>query len=248
MNQRRLFTSIMVVFVLLNTVVSVHLYTETEQLHDQVETLQSDQQTIQKMIAAGSKSENQTGGDFSTQQTWTASTIFLGYDSKQDTAKAVPIQVTNVPRGGIYTNVAEITVRKGVQNSWRQAANDVNKTQYQPRNPGFLIDIQPPSVWDYVSGGSSALPAAIAIAGTDPTVDVNQSVALTGGLDKYGRVTDVRGIRKKAIAAREDGRKTLIVPAGEEIVVEGIHVQGVRTIGQALNASLNSRNESQGGR
>lgn len=245
MNQRRLFASMMVVFALLNIGVSAHLYTETAQLHDQVETLQSDQQTIQKMIATGSTSENQTSAEYSTQNKWTASTIFLGYDSKQDTAKVVPIQVTNVPKDGIYTNVAEITVRKGVQNSWRQAARDVNNTQYQPQNAGFLIDIQPPSVWDYVSGGSSALPAAVAFAGTDPTVDVNQSVALTGGLDEYGRVTEVRGIRKKAITAREEGRRTFIVPAGEEVEVEGIDVQGVRTIGEALNASLIPRNESQ---
>lgn len=239
MDGHKIITIALTIFIVVNIATTVFLAHKTTTLNDRITSLENDQKAIDNMLIARSTTNNNTsGGEFATPSDATAETIFLGYDTQANEATAVPIKATSVPRNGIYTNMSSVDIQATVQQSWRQAAIQVAQTKYQTSQRGVLIELHAPKVWDYVRGGSSALPAATAIAGTNPGVSVNNSTALTGGLDKYGRVTDVKGIKAKAVAARESGKNTLVVPVGQGMDVEGIEIVEARTLRQALKIAL----------
>lgn len=244
-NRKQILGIILVALLIGNLVTTFIVIQKLDQTKNRVNAIDEHQEVIGDMIVGGVKGNSTSGGEFATHPTnRTASTIFIGYDSKVDEAKIVRIEATRIPEDGLYTNVDSVNVRSSVQRSWRRAQRLVSQTKYGPSGEGILVEFQAPGVWEYISGQSSALAAAVAIAATDPRVALQDDVALTGGLDQYGRITPVTGIKAKAIAARESGKNVLIVPQGYDEEVAGIEIKEARTLGEAMELALEPSGET----
>lgn len=89
-------------------------------------------------------------------------------------------------------------------------------------------------------GSSYDLPLAVGILAASGMVNASrlEGLLLTGELSLDGGVRPVRGVLSMALCAREEGFRTLMVPAAnaqEAAVVEGISTYGVSTLREVLD-------------
>ena len=91
-----------------------------------------------------------------------------------------------------------------------------------------------------IGGPSAGLAYALAIADMLAQQDYARGrvIATTGTIDGDGQVGPVGGVEQKAVAAEDAGAQLFLVPAGEveEAEDSDARVQGVETLGQALEA------------
>lgn len=195
-------------------------------IEDRVEGVERDQRTIAAFAGSNGSIEN-------------AETISLyAYDKGQGEAIAVPARIVSVPTDGIYLNVEGISHTATVQQSMRTAWQIAEKSQHPPVYRGAVVELSPPKSWDTVGGGSAALALALGYSATNECVDLNESVAVTGGLSSDGTVVQVDRVREKATTARKQNLTTFLVPAGQGVKVGGIEVIEVSTFREAAKYGL----------
>lgn len=163
------------------------------------------------------------------------------YETGRDEAVVVPARITTIPSDGIYLDVGSVAHTAAVQRSIKRAWVVANNSRYRPAHRGVVVRLDPPSNWETVGGGSAALSIATGFAATDPCVELNESVAMTGGLTDDGTVVDVQNVREKAVAAKRRGVEVFVVPRGQRIEVDGIEVVGVATFERAAAYGLDRR-------
>lgn len=85
-----------------------------------------------------------------------------------------------------------------------------------------------------LSGGSAGASIAIALVANLQGKDVRSDVLLTGTIEEDGSIGRVGDVYVKAVAARDAGATTIIVPAGQRVEVPGLKVIEVSTIEEAI--------------
>lgn len=235
MDRSTLINLILVGMVLMNLSWTYGMYNHTNELEDRMEAVETEQEDLKDFIVGSAGDANRTG-EFASDSETTAQV--LAYDGEEDTGKLVTVTVTSLPGDGVYLNVENVNMRATTQASIKNANTAVKNSSVPPRYNAVAVELDVPSEWDYVSGGSAGLPIAVAIASTHPDYRLNESVVLTGGIDSEGRVQSVEYVREKAIAARENGKDTIVVPPGQKVDVDGIQVVVAVTLEDALEYGL----------
>lgn len=189
---------------------------------------------------------NSSAPDGALATTYGAQVNVLAYSASEQTATTIPVHVGFVPGRGTYLNVQSVIYTLSAQQSAQHAHTALEATDATLPFDAAVISITVPEDWDYVSGKSAGLPLAAALyAASDPTLHLNESVAMTGGITPTGDVTAVDEIRAKAVAAREHGKSVLLVPPHQGRSVRGIRVIPVETLPEALaHAVTDSQNSS----
>lgn len=159
-----------------------------------------------------------------------ATVTVYAHEADSGSVETVTLHARSIPGEELYFDLSEVTATGRFTRSFRRA-------WWAARSPsptrGVVITLDVPADWDSIGGGSAALPTAAAIVATDPCRRLDPDAGSTGALDAEGETVDVRFVREKAIAAREDGRETFVVPAGQAVAVEGIRVVGVESFAAA---------------
>ncbi|ELZ95940.1 hypothetical protein C440_06607 [Haloferax mucosum ATCC BAA-1512] len=194
-----------------------------------IEGVEQDQQEI--AVFAGASGTTASG----TQE----HVSLYAYDKGRGEAIAVPARVASVPTDGLYLNVDGVSHTAAVQQSMRTAWETAEASKHPPRYRGAVVDVSPPKSWEIVGGGSAALSLALGFAATNECVELNESVAVTGGLSSDGTVVQVDRVLEKAKNARQRNVTTFLVPAGQGVAVDGIEIVGVSTFREAATYGLN---------
>jgi ATP-dependent Lon protease len=91
----------------------------------------------------------------------------------------------------------------------------------------------------YIYGSSAGAALAISTIAAVLGKEVNQSIAVTGGITRSGRISRVAQIREKATAARDAGISVVLIPEGEgEIEVAGVRLVEVEKISEVEERML----------
>jgi len=223
-------TQLLVVLVLAVTVVNVSW---TAAVDNRTASVSRDVEQLERGQAAIATS---TGVNGSVGQPVNVS--LYAYDTDDGSATAVPTRVVAIPTDSLYVDVRRVSHTAPAQQATQRAWNVANASAVQPPYRGAAISMSPPQSWDTVGGESAALGLALGFAATDPCVSLNRSVAVTGGLDASGTVTEVAYVEEKAIAARENGVARIVVPEGQGVAVNGISVVEVTTFESATEQAL----------
>jgi predicted S18 family serine protease len=163
----------------------------------------------------------------------------LAYSATERTATTIPVHVGFVPGRGTYLNVQDVVHTVSAQQSAQHAHTVLGTTNATPPFDAAVVSINAPEDWDYVSGPSAGLPLAVGMyVASDPSLQLNESIAMTGGITATGEVTTVDEIRPKAIAAREEGKSILLVPPKQDRPVPGIRVIPVTNLTEALDYAV----------
>lgn len=162
----------------------------------------------------------------------------FAYSSTADRVYTIPVELHSVPGNGVYMNLSEVRYQSEFQASVQVARRVVENSSYSPEYSGFVLSIDTPESWDYVGGISAGLPVALALAATDPTVELDPAVAATGGLRTTGGLIQVSHIKEKAKAARAAGKEILLVPRGQAVDIDGIQVIEVYSFADAAEHAL----------
>jgi hypothetical protein len=85
-----------------------------------------------------------------------------------------------------------------------------------------------------LSGGSAGASIAVALVANLQGKEIRGDVLLTGTIEEDGSIGRVGDVYTKAVAARDAGIATLIVPAGQGVEVPGLKVVEVSTIEEAI--------------
>lgn len=134
--------------------------------------------------------------------------------------------------GLVSVNIKNVDLQSGVQDSIR-IATAIASAYTQIDTAGKDIDIsfvnQLPQIVsvDGPSGGA-AVTATLIAALQDRTM--NGRILLTGTIEPDGRIGPVGSVLGKATAVKSFGATTFLVPAGQNVTVEGLQVVEVRTI------------------
>ncbi|WP_309484894.1 ATP-dependent protease La [Halorhabdus salina] len=200
------------------------------ELEAQMESLEESQDVLG--VFAGI---NQTGVEPTRE-----SVSLYAYSTRSGNGIAIPATVVSIPVDGFYTDISDVAQTSDVQRSIARAWTVANESDTPPAHRGAVLQLQTPSEWDTVGGGSAALSLALGFAGTNPCTRMNESVAATGGLTTDGTVVDVQYIREKAQTASERGIQVFLVPPNQGITVSGIRVVEVGTFEQAADRALDS--------
>ncbi|MDQ2074691.1 S16 family serine protease [Haloarcula sp. H-GB4] len=228
MNTDRTLILLLVGIVVLNLSWTGAVNNRTGSLESRVETVEQDQESM--AVFAGT---NQSRSD-----TTSATASLYAYNTATGKATVVPAEIDAVPASGVYLDVAPVAHTATVQRSIVHAWSVANESQSPPPYRGTVIRINPPESWDTVGGGSAALSLASGFAATNPCIELNGSVAMTGGLTRSGTVIEVQHVREKAVAAKDRGVTVFVVPQGQAVDVDGIRVVEVATFAEATNYTL----------
>jgi uncharacterized protein len=107
-----------------------------------------------------------------------------------------------------------------IQTSVRTAAFAVEKLMAVSfSNTDIILTITSDEPVEMVDGPSAGGAITVAILAALEGKDLNQGVYMTGTINNDGTIGDVGGIPYKALAAAEQGAKTILVPKGQANVV-----------------------------
>lgn len=212
--------------------------------HHRASQLATENEKLEKEIRGLGVNSSAPDGALAT--TYGAQVDVLAYSASEQTATTIPVHVGLVPGRGTYLNVQGVIHTLSAQQSAQRAHTALETTNATPPFNAAVVSISAPEDWDYVSGKSASLPLAVAMyVASDPALQLNESVAMTGGITPTGEVTAVDEIRAKAITAREDGKSVLLVPPQQDRSVRGIRVIPVENLTEAFHyAVTDSQNSS----
>ncbi|WP_233263392.1 S16 family serine protease [Halorhabdus sp. CUG00001] len=168
------------------------------------------------------------------------SVSLYAYSTRSGDGIAIPATVVSIPVDGLYTDISDVAQTSDVQRSMARAWTVASESDTPPAHQGAVLQLQPPSEWETVGGGSAALSLALGFAGTNSCTRINESVAATGGLTTDGTIVDVQYVREKAQTASDRGIQVFLVPPNQGIDVSGISVVEVGTFEQAADRALES--------
>lgn len=228
MNRTRTLVVLLVALTIVNISWTAAVDSRTANLASDVDGVERNQSVIAAAVGANGSLDGESSVNVS----------LYAYDENTDDARAVPTRVVAVPANGLYVDVRDVTHGVATQRATQRAWAVANGSDTPPAYRGGIVRIHPPESWNTVGGGSAALGVSLGFAATNPCVSLNRSVAATGGLDTDGTVRRVGHVEEKAIAAREDGVRTLLVPNGQRVSVPGIEVVGVQTFEAAAQQML----------
>jgi ATP-dependent Lon protease len=167
----------------------------------------------------------------------------IGVD-ENEVGHVIPLEVIiKEGKGNLFLNVANVLVDESMQSSAQIAirvAREVTRTSLTDKD--ILINIKSPAQEGQltISGGSAggaiAMAAIAAMMGKPPLEDV----LMTGTINTDHSIGKIGAPRVKGIAARENGAKLFLVPAGQKVEVGGIgiEVREVRTIEEAVKYAI----------
>lgn len=205
--------------------------------HHRATQLATENEELEKEIQALAVNSSAPDGALAT--TYGAQVNVLAYSAARRSATTIPVHVGLVPGRGTYLNVQGVVHTISAQQSAQRAHTALQTTNATPPFDAAVISVSAPEDWDYVSGPSAGLPLAVAMyAASDPALQLNENVAMTGGITASGEVTAVDEIRAKAIAARDDGKSILLVPPKQNQSVQGIRVIPVANLTEALDYAV----------
>jgi hypothetical protein len=147
----------------------------------------------------------------------------------------VHLSVTRVPASGIHVDVTELDYGRGFQRSLRTARGLVAGDSGAG---GYYVEPTVPDAWQYLSGESGGLPAALGFVALRTDCRLNGSVAATGRLDEDGSIERVRRLGAKVDAAVTTGRATLLVPPGQRRTRGEIETVPVANVSAAVEYGL----------
>lgn len=197
------------------------LETENERLHDD--------------LAATRQGHDIPDGELASQ--YSATVPILTYDRSKSRGRVVRATVTSFPGEEVYLRIDRVVYQPDTQISLITARSYVERVRGLDRR-GVYIELDSPEDWDSVRGDSAGLAFVLAMLATDPSVSVDPTVAYTGGITPDGQVTPVYRTYDKAVAARDAGYEILLVPEGNAVVVDGIHIVEVETVDEAAGIAL----------
>lgn len=169
------------------------------------------------------------------------STVYSGAVHGVD---AYPVEIeVNAGYGEFVTVIVglpDAAVRESKDRVWTAVRN----SGFDPPDGRTTINLAPADIRK--EGPSFDLPIAIGLLGATGDIESDKlaDYILVGELALSGEVRRVKGVLPIAMRAKQDGRRGIIVPAGnaeEAAVVEGLDVYPVRTLRQAadfLNGEL----------
>lgn len=205
--------------------------------HHRASQLATENEELEKEIQALAANSSAPDGALAT--TYGAQVNVLAYSASRRTTTTIPVHVGLVPGRGTYLNAQGVVHTISAQQSVQRAHTALQTTNATPPFDAAVVSVSAPEDWDYVSGLSAGLPLAVALyAASDPALQLNESVAMTGGITATGEVTAVDEIRAKAIAAREAGKTVLLVPSKQDRSVRGIRVIPITNLAEALNYAV----------
>jgi hypothetical protein len=232
-----------VVLLLANISWTVFLHLEVSELNNDVSEVEQNQQTMYDFVGAaadnetGVNSTNTTrGGSFSSPRQ--SKVPLVGFDSATEEARVVSLETANVPGNQVYMDITGITYQPSIQSTMLVSRYHAIRLVGAQMNDGFVVRVGAPDSWQYVGGSSSGLAATAAMIATHERWKYDQRVLLTGSVERDGSVGPVQHVRAKAIAAREHGYQTIVVPAGQEVDVEGVEVVEVADVETAMRYAI----------
>lgn len=240
---------------------SYQLYTETVQQAHSIETLQGkfdssmktisnltvEMSTLESSVADKQSTIDQLGQRLGLAQSEIESMkpVVKQYYSlavKSDgTGTVTPIQVKMTKGTGLVSvNIKNVELMGATQGSVRTAvfiagALAMTDTSNKDFDISFVYSGSDFVTIDGPSAGA-AITTLITAALENKTID--NSTLVTGTIEKDGSVGPVGGVDIKAVAARDFGATTFLVPVNESVNVRGMSVREVSSIEQVTSAVL----------
>lgn len=162
----------------------------------------------------------------------------LAYNDARNAGTAVPATVVVGPSDGVFLEVTSVAHTTSFEVAIQRAWTVAGSSDVPPPHDGATVRMDVPDDWEAIGGGSAGLSFAVAFAATNPCAERTESVVMTGGLAEDGSVQTVDDVDDKAVAARERGYETVLVPPGQGVDVDGIEVVEVETFSAALPRAL----------
>src|SRR5437763_5545218 len=161
------------------------------------------------------------------------SSALLGVD-----AYLVDVEV-DVARGGIFKFVMVGLPDAAVRESAERVMVSLRSQRYRTPNTRILVNLAPADVRK--EGPSFDLPIAVGILAAHGQSEAATlpEFLITGELSLEGTLRPVAGVLPMALAARQAGKRGMILPAEnarEAAIVRGIEVYPVHTIREAVEA------------
>ncbi len=138
----------------------------------------------------------------------------------------------NIDKGDIMLHY---TVQRAMINAKKVAGKETNLSM---EDFDIIFKLRGKGEKMCIVGESAGAAFTISMIAALENKKINESVGVTGVILPSGKIGMVTGIREKAKAAREIGIKLLLVPAGQEIDIEGIKTVGVSNIEEVENYML----------
>jgi predicted ATP-dependent protease len=167
---------------------------------------------------------------------------YYGLAVRQDgTGVVTPIEVKMTKGTGLVSvNIKNVELLGATQESIRNAVFiagalttiDVSKKDFDVTfiyESSGLVSIDGPSA-------GAAITTLVVAALENKTLD--SSVLVTGTIEQGGRIGKVGGVLGKAIAARDFGATTFLVPVNESVNVQGLSIREVSSIEEVTNVVL----------
>jgi hypothetical protein len=256
LSKRTLIIALAGILLVANFAWTISLHMQVSTLHENVTQVEENQAEMYEFVGAAAANDTQyngsadaRGGTFSAPQR--SAVPLVGFDSETERGRIVSLQISNVPGNRVYMDVTGITYQPSIQSTMLVSRYHAIKMVGAGLNDGFVVKVDAPESWEYVGGTSSGLATTAGMIASHERWKYDRRVVLTGAVREDGSVGPVKHIREKAIAAREHGYETLVVPAGQGVEVEGIEVVEVADVETAMRYAIVSErtnlNESKTG-
>lgn len=150
----------------------------------------------------------------------------------------VTVETTDIETG-LFVNLDGVEVRHDLQVALREAATVAQEYTSEPAEEGILVSFAPEGDGLLTLRGKSweaGLTVVLAAAFSDAIPD--RDTLVTGIVASDGTLLPVGDIESKAVAAREFGATTLLVPSEREQQVPGIEIEGVESIDRVMRTIL----------
>lgn len=144
---------------------------------------------------------------------------------------------------GLFVNVNNMEVRHDLQLALREAIATARRlTNASFRSRGVLITFSSPGDELLALRGKSwEAGITVAFVAALTGAPLTRKTLVTGVVSDNGTLLPVGAIKSKARAARNFGASRLLVPNGQEKNTDGIIIEEVATINEAINEILNPK-------
>lgn len=233
----RLTTAFIFLLIVVNITSVAVMHAEVSQMNSRLDSLEEQNQEYRDDLVA--LSDNTTSPTGAYASSYSSEAPVAVYISNERTGSITDVRVTVLPGEGTYLRVDNTSYARSVQTGVQPVRTSIDAHPvYELPHDAVYVSIEHGESWQYIEGRSYQLSLALALLSTPQNVSLNESVAMTGGVNAEGEVRQVGHVREKAIAARDAGYDMFLVPEGQNVGVEGIVVKEVGTVEEAARIAL----------
>ncbi len=159
--------------------------------------------------------------------------FFAAGVDQEGKGKIIPLDIKTTKGTGLLSvNIKGVDLQSGATESVRTASLvasgytgiDISQkditVSFVNENSGIVV----------LDGPSAGAAVTVGIIASLEGKELEPGIMMTGSISSSGRVGEVGGVEEKAIAARDAGAKTFLVPKEQDVTVSGIDVVEVRNI------------------